>query len=294
MILNRRLMLFFACWKNIYRDSDKTPVQFVLFLITRTSQFASHTISISRKRWTRRLVSRKKRKMGNSFHLLHPDEIHPWPKLSYFQQQRWFQKLRDLFVLGMDLQSNSVSGSPLFDQFEQERVMKFIRPPTLCHGLGQNLQSGSIYEKCVSRFLIDHFVPVNNSMCFCSTHLYTPFTYPQSLLATGYRFSSSVSANALTWFAFQMNYNREYDTEVEALIPNHWRRRKFHPTLEFRMQHLPSDWQRKLHGMADGCFIGQVHPNSMGLQAKRYLADKKVPGTEQPWFRFAVAARKWG
>lgn len=70
----------------------------------------------------------------------------------------------------------------------------------------------------VSRYLLDHFIPGNNTSAFRSTYSYVPFTYPQSLLASGYRFSSSVPANlALTHLPFQMNHNREYDSEVEAL-----------------------------------------------------------------------------
>ena len=129
-----------------------------------------------------------------------------------------FKKLRIISQAGMDLQSNSVSGSPLFDQFDQgtgDEVYPNYRPYMMAW---DKTYHGTIFgEMRVSRFLIDRFVPGNVTTAFRSTYLYTPFTYPQSLISSGYRFSSSVPANAaLTHFPFQLNYNREYNSELAA------------------------------------------------------------------------------
>jgi hypothetical protein len=128
---------------------------------------------------------------------------------------------------------------------------------------------GTIFgEMRVSRYLIDRFVPANQTSAFRSTYLYTPFTYPQSLLSSGYRFSSSVPANAtLTHFPFQLNYNREYDSEVQAF--------EFPVTDDDELPPYTIDRANSAITLAKkiarygGCFIGQVHPNQRGLYVER-------------------------
>jgi hypothetical protein len=71
-------------------------------------------------------------------------------------------------------------------------------------------------ELRVSKFLLDHFAaqPVRS---FRPGHLRNPYTLPQVLLATGYPFSSSVTANnSLSHLPFQLNYNRENKSELEV------------------------------------------------------------------------------
>ena len=184
-----------------------------------------------------------------------------------------FKKLRMISQAGMDLQSNSVSGSPLFDQFPQgtgDEVYPSYHPYVMAW---EKTYHGTIFgEMRVSRFLIDRFVPGNITTVFRSSYLYTPFTYPQSLLASGYRFSSSVPANAaLTHFPFQLNYNREYDSEVQAF--------EFPVTDDDEIPPFTVDRAKNAIALAKkiarygGCFIGQVHPNSTGLMVeKKFIA----------------------
>lgn len=184
-----------------------------------------------------------------------------------------FKKLRMISQAGMDLQSNSVSGSPLFDQFPQgtgDEVYPSYHPYVMAW---EKTYHGTIFgEMRVSRFLIDRFVPGNITTAFRSSYLYTPFTYPQSLLASGYRFSSSVPANAaLTHFPFQLNYNREYDSEVQAF--------EFPVTDDDEIPPFTVDRAKNAIALAKkiarygGCFIGQVHPNSTGLMVeKKFIA----------------------
>ena len=184
-----------------------------------------------------------------------------------------FKKLRIISQAGMDLQSNSVSGSPLFDQFNQgmgDEVYPAYRPYVMAL---EKTYHGTIFgEMRVSRFLIDRFVPGNVTTAFRSSYLYTPFTYPQSLLASGYRFSSSVPANAaLTHFPFQLNYNREYDSEVQAF--------EFPVTDDDEVPPYTLDRAKSAIALAKkiarygGCFIGQVHPNSTGLKVEKTFID---------------------
>jgi hypothetical protein len=180
-----------------------------------------------------------------------------------------FKKLRLISQDGMDLQSNTVSGSSLFDQFPQgtgDEVYPSYRPYVMAW---DKTYHGTIFgEMRVSRFLIDRFVPGNITTAFRSSFLYTPFTYPQSLLASGYRFSSSVPANAaLTHFPFQLNYNREYDSELQAF--------EFPVTDDDEVPPYSIDRATSAIALAKkisaygGCFIGQVHPNSRGLYVEK-------------------------
>ncbi len=177
--------------------------------------------------------------------------------------------LKQIANSGMDIQSNTVSGSPLFDQFEQgtgDEVYPDYRPYVIAY---EKTYHGTIFgEMRVSRYLLDHFIPGNNTSAFRTSYSYVPFTYPQSLAESGYRFSSSVPANlALTHFPFQMNFNREYDTEIEA----------FEIPVTDDDELPPFDFSRKTSAIKlakkiakyGGCYIGQVHPNEIGWQIEK-------------------------
>jgi hypothetical protein len=180
-----------------------------------------------------------------------------------------FVKLRQLAALGVDIQSNSVSGSPSFDQFEQgtgNEVYPDYRPYVMAFDKTYN---GSIFgELRISRFLLDYFIPGNNTVAFRSSFFYIPFSYPQSLLATGYRFSSSIPANqALTHFPFQMNYNRAYESELPAF--------EFPVTDNDEVPPFTMDRATNAITLAKkiarygGCFIGQVHPTTKGIKVQK-------------------------
>ncbi len=186
-----------------------------------------------------------------------------------FRSAEDFNIIKDLHDLGMDVQSNGVSGSPQFDQLEQGTGSE-VYPTYKPYVMGwDKTYYGSIFgEMRVSRFLIDRMVPGVNTLCFRSTYLYTPFTYPQSLMASGYRFSSSTSANSvLSHFPFQLNYNREYDSELDAF--------EFPITNEDELPPFTADRAESAIALAKkiarygGCYIGQVHPNRTGFKVEK-------------------------
>ena len=261
--------------KNIYLDSDRDATTVCTVPYNKSlSVCITHNINFRKALDEAVDFAREEKKLGiHSTYFIQTKYIRD-RSASVFNTNEDFNKLRELFALGMDLQSNSVSGSPLFDQFEQgsgQEVYPDYRPYVMAW---DKTYKGTVFgEMRVSRFIIDHFVPVNNSMCFRSSHLYTPFTYPQSLLATGYRFSSSVSANgSLTHLPFQMNYNREYDSEVEAF--------EFPMTDDDEIPPYTFDRAESAIRLAKkisrygGCFIGQVHPNSIGLKVEKAFIAK--------------------
>jgi hypothetical protein len=192
-----------------------------------------------------------------------------------------FNKLKSIAASGMDIQSNSVSGSPLFDQFPQgtgDEVYPEYRPYVMAF---EKTYHGSVYgEMRVSRFLLDRYVPGNATSAFRSTYLYTPFTYPQNLIASGYRFSSSVPANAaLTHLPFQLNYNREYETELQAFEFPVTDDDEYPPFSKDRLQSALR-LANKI-GRYGGCYIGQVHPNAIGWEIEKQFVDSL---RETAWF----------
>jgi hypothetical protein len=67
----------------------------------------------------------------------------------------------------------------------------------------------------VSKFLIEHFSSPTSVISFRPGNLSNPLTLPQALVASGYRFSSSATANnSLTHLPYQLTYDRGVESEV--------------------------------------------------------------------------------
>lgn len=71
-------------------------------------------------------------------------------------------------------------------------------------------------ELRVSKFLLENFAQESDVVSFRPGYLSDPFDLPQALASSGYKYSSSVTANiSLTHFPFQLTYGRGFD----ALTP---------------------------------------------------------------------------
>ena len=123
--------------------------------------------------------------------------------------------LQRLRALGHELASHTVSHSKVFARFPlgtgTERYpdyQPFVRTPILTIG-------GSVLgEMRVSKFLLEQFGG-QEVVSFRPGHLQNPYSLPQALMATGYRHSSSVTANdSLTHLPFQLNYDRARTAET--------------------------------------------------------------------------------
>lgn len=69
-------------------------------------------------------------------------------------------------------------------------------------------------ELRVSKFLLDNLTS-QSTVSFRPRHLSLPYALPQRLLATGYKYSSSMTANsALTLLTYRAHFSRNYDTEL--------------------------------------------------------------------------------
>ena len=124
--------------------------------------------------------------------------------------------LARLTELGMELGSHTIAHSKVFNQFPMgtgheayPAYAPFVKNRTTA------VNASILGELRVSKFLIDHFSG-QSIVSFRPGELSNPFSLPQALLATGYRYSSTATANnSLTHLPYQLNYDRLTDSEVE-------------------------------------------------------------------------------
>jgi peptidoglycan/xylan/chitin deacetylase (PgdA/CDA1 family) len=123
--------------------------------------------------------------------------------------------LQRLRALGHELASHTICHSRTFAKFplgtgteHYPDYQPFVRTPILTIG-------GSVFgELRVSKFLLEKFGG-QEVVSFRPGHLSNPYSLPQALVATGYRHSSSVTANdSLTHLPFQLNYDRRSAAET--------------------------------------------------------------------------------
>ena len=112
----------------------------------------------------------------------------------------------------------------------------------------------------ISKFLLDHILEKDDVIAFRPGGLRNPYPLPQSLQSTGYYFSSSVTANnSLTHLPFQLNYNREHESELDIF--------EFPITIEDEALPKMGDRLPQAIEIADklkeygGTFIVLIHPD---------------------------------
>lgn len=121
-----------------------------------------------------------------------------------------------LAELGVELGSHTIAHSAVFSTFPMgtgketyPAYVPFVKDMTTAY-------NGSILgELRISKYLIEHFSG-QTVTSFRPGHLSNPFGLPQALQATGYRYSSSATANnSLTHLPYQLNHDRSTTSEVE-------------------------------------------------------------------------------
>jgi len=124
--------------------------------------------------------------------------------------------LKELRNFGMELASHGVSHSLVFHDFPMgdgnesyPDYRPFVKDESTTY-------DGTILgELRVSRFLIEQLAEGPAVTSFRPGHLSNPYALSQALEATGYSYSSSVTANvSLTHLPFQLNHDRDVTTEV--------------------------------------------------------------------------------
>ena len=124
--------------------------------------------------------------------------------------------LARLAELGMELGSHTIAHSKVFDQFPMgtgREAYPSYAPYVKSRMKAQN--ASVLGELRVSKFLIDHFSG-QEIVSFRPGELSNPYGLPQALLATGFRYSSTATANnSLTHLPYQLTYNRLTESEVD-------------------------------------------------------------------------------
>jgi len=125
--------------------------------------------------------------------------------------------VKRLAELGMELGSHTIAHSRVFNRFPMgsgresyPSYAPFVKDRSTAYN------ASVLGELRVSKFLIDHFSG-QTIVSFRPGELSNPFGLPQALLATGYRYSSTATANnSLTHLPYQLNYDRLTDSEVDV------------------------------------------------------------------------------
>jgi hypothetical protein len=180
-----------------------------------------------------------------------------------FFNEEGVRYLARLAALGMELGSHSIAHSKIFNQFPMGTGREaypvyapFVKNRTT------TLNASILGELRVSKFLIDHFSG-QSIVSFRPGELSNPFSLPQALLAAGYQYSSTATANnSLTHLPYQLNYDRLTDSEVEVF--------EFPVTIED--EELPQMGDRLPAALEvarqisryGGTMVVLIHPNILG------------------------------
>jgi len=171
------------------------------------------------------------------------------------------KKIRDM---GMELASHGVSHSLLFHNFplgDGNESYPAYRP--FVKNASTTLGGTILGELRVSRHILERLVEGVSIKSFRPGHLSNPYALPQALQATGYAYSSSVTANnSLTHLPFQLNQNRDVNTELPVF--------EFPVTIED--ESLPPLGERLEESVSlarniarhGGVCVVLIHPNILG------------------------------
>ncbi len=181
-----------------------------------------------------------------------------------FLNEQGIDDMAALHRLGMELGSHTVAHSKVFSHFPlgtgTERFPDY-QPYVKTRTKAAN---GSVFgELRVSKYLIEQLSGGANILSFRPGELSNPKTLPQALAATGYRYSSSSTANnSLTHLPYQLMVNRDVETESEVF--------EFPITIED--EEFPEMGSRVPEALAvaakvaryGGSVVVLIHPNIVG------------------------------
>lgn len=186
--------------------------------------------------------------------------VRDWSDDSFFNADG-VNILKQLQGIGMEIASHSVAHSAQFNILPlgggDERYPEY--EPFVIDAR-HTKKATVLGELRVSRFLLESTLAPLHVVSFRPGHLRSPNPLPQALEATGYRFSSSTTANnSLTHMPFRLNVDRQYASETGMF--------EFPVTIEDEA--LPLMGSRLLQaldvakkiGRYGGLFVVLIHPN---------------------------------
>jgi peptidoglycan/xylan/chitin deacetylase (PgdA/CDA1 family) len=174
------------------------------------------------------------------------------------------EHVKRLVQLGMEVASHTVAHANTLSAFplgEGDERYPDYRPIVVDF---ESARGGTVLgELRVSKFLLERLGGAPPVISFRPGYLSYPASLPQALEATGYRYSSSMTANkALTHLPFRLNHGRESGQEVEIFeIP---------VTVEDEMPPRLGDRVEDAVALArriaryGGSFVVLTHPNELG------------------------------
>lgn len=209
-----------------------------------------------------------------------------------FFNEQGVRDLQTLHKLGMELGSHTVAHSKVLDMFPLGTGTEHYPSYRPYVKSRQTSYNGTVLgELRVSKFLIEHFSPPNTVLSFRPGHLSNPLTLPQALVAGGYQFSSSATANnSLTHLPYQLTYDRGVESEVGIF--------EFPVTLEDEeLPELGSRLPQALElvrqiGRYGGSFVVLIHPNILG---HKFEFERKFVAAirDRAWFGSVGEFGRW-
>jgi len=127
--------------------------------------------------------------------------------------------LQQVYNAGMEIGSHSVAHSRVFAKFPEGSGAETYPSYTPFVKSRTETFNGSVLgELRVSKYLLEHFTKDGIIHSFRPGHLSFPFSLPQSLEATGYSNSSSMTAgNVQTFLPCKVMYNAEFVSELNIV-----------------------------------------------------------------------------
>ena len=189
--------------------------------------------------------------------------IRDWNDDIFFNDEG-VESLKQVAAAGLEVGSHTIAHSKVFDRFDMGTgeetypdYQPFVKEALVAHG------ASILGELRVSKFLIERLVPGTEVTSFRPGELSYPYTLPEALLATGFKASSSTTANnCLTHLPFQLRYGRGLDSEVDIF--------EFPVTIE---DEAPPDMGKRVDAALDvarklraygGLMVILIHPNITG------------------------------
>lgn len=205
--------------KNLYLAADRSAVILATVPFGKSlSVVISHDIDYTRSLKNSAVYAEfEKSKNINATYFVQTKYVKDWNDEVFFNAES-VPYLKQLNSLGMEVASHTVSHSRVMSKFPlgtgdetYPEYQPFVKDKL------KTINATVLGELRVSKFLIDNFVNDGHVVSFRPGHLQNPFVLPQALQATGYRYSSAVTANnSLTHLPFQMNYNRDTQAEMDV------------------------------------------------------------------------------
>ena len=208
-----------------------------------------------------------------------------------FFDDRGISHLKALAELGMEIGSHTVAHSKIFNKFSMGTGAE--RYPSYTPFVKDRVTAynGTILgELRVSKFLLEQFSR-QTVVSFRPGELSNPFALPQALQATGYRYSSTATANnSLTHLPYQLNYDRLGKAETSVF--------EFPVTVED--EELPKLGDRvpealelaRQIGRYGGSFVVLIHPNV--LDHKLQFEKRLIEGVKSfAWFGSISQFGRW-